>query len=124
MSNTHQKLKLLPCASQGFMPSFLTHAKGCCHVHPEHHSASGAMALHPLSLLPANREESYLSVLRPNELVWEGSKSSHSLKQSGQTVCFIKITSAKFLFSVYSKVAVSLTDQQIKKKKCLYCTNY
>lgn len=80
------------------MLSFLTHAKGCCHIHPEHSSASGVTALHSLPQPPANAQESYLAVLRPNELGWEGSKSSLSLKQSDQTVCFIKITSAKFLF--------------------------
>lgn len=54
MSNTHQKLELPPCASQEFKLSFLMHTKGCCRVCPEHSSASGVTALHPLPLLSAN----------------------------------------------------------------------
>lgn len=72
------------------------------------------------SSLHANWHESYLAVLRLNELSWEGSKSSLSLKQTDRTLCFTKITPAKFLFSIYNKAAVSPTEQQIKKEKSLY----
>lgn len=76
------------------------------------------------SSLHANWHESYLAVLRLNELSWAGSKSSLSLKQTDWTVCFTKITSAKFLFSIYKKVAVSPTEQQIKFLKKLVFTKY
>lgn len=74
------------------------------------------------SPLHANWHESYLAVLRLNELSWEGAKSSLSLKQTDWTVRFTKITSAKFLFSIYNKVAVNPTEQQINffKKAYIY----
>lgn len=68
------------------------------------------------SSLHANWHESYLAVLRLNELSWEGSKSSLSLKQTDWTACFTKIASAKCHFSIYNKVAVSPAEQQIKLK--------
>lgn len=47
---TPSRNTLLPCASQEVALSFLTHAKGCCHIRPEHSPASGVTALHPLSM--------------------------------------------------------------------------